>query len=249
MADRIELLLFAAGFLSWTASTLSGGGGSILLLPAAVYLLRAEAVAPVVTVASLMAGPARMLLLWRHIQWPVVRCYLPGALAGAVLGGWIFTRIAAPWLHVIVALFLISTLWQYRLGERPRSFPMRLRWFVPLSFAMALISGVVGASGLIANPFYLNYGLIKEEMIATRAANSIIIQLAKLGTYGALGVLGQGILADGLWAGAGAVLGIWLSNRWLHRLEPKRFRQFAIAVMAASGALLLWQQRGLFYPA
>jgi len=34
---------------------------------------------------------------------------------------------------------------------------MRLPWFVPVSFVSALISAVVGASGLLATPFYLNY--------------------------------------------------------------------------------------------
>ena len=73
----------------------------------------------------------------------------------------------------MLALFLISTAWQYRMGVRPRSFSMRLPWFVPVSFASGLTSAVVGASGLLVNPFYLNYGLMKEAMLATRAANSL----------------------------------------------------------------------------
>ena len=33
------------------------------------------------------------------------------------------------------------------------------------------------------NPFYLNYGLIKEAMLAARAANSLAIQLVRIGVY------------------------------------------------------------------
>ena len=43
----------------------------------------------------------------------VVRWYLPGAAAGAILGGWIFTLLSAQWVQTCVALFLISTVWQY----------------------------------------------------------------------------------------------------------------------------------------
>jgi hypothetical protein len=43
---------------------------------------------------------------------------------------------------------------------------MRLPWFVPVSFASSLTSAVVGASGLLVNPFYLNYGVMKEAMLA-----------------------------------------------------------------------------------
>lgn len=238
-------LLFIAGFASWCISTLSGGGGSILLVPAVALLVSARSLPPVVTIASFLAGPTRMVLLWRHIRWRVVRWYLPGAVAGAVLGSWALTRIGAPWLKILIALFLVSTAWQYRLGERPRSFRMRLAWFLPVSFAVALVSGLVGASGLIANPFYLNYGLIKEELLATRAANSLAIQLTKLASYATLGILSLDIWIDGLSAGAGAIAAIWVSNHWLHRLSERHFRRLAILVMVASGVLMLWQQRHL----
>lgn len=240
-----HMLLFAAGFASWTLSSLAAGGGSMLLLPVATYMLQAREVAPVVTIAGLLASPARVVLLWTRIRWRVVVHYVPGACAGAVVGSFAFTRAGAGWLHVIVALFLISTLWQYHFGERERSFRMRLAWFVPLSVAVGVVSGVVGASGLLANPFYLNYGLVKEDMIATRAANSTIIQVTKLGAYGAFGALSAGVVLDGLAAGAGAVLAIWISTRWLAGLGDKRFRQLAILLMVTAGAALLWQQGSL----
>jgi hypothetical protein len=142
-----------------------------------------------------------------------------------------------------VALFLISTVWQYRRGERARSFRMRLRWFPAVSFVSGLTSAVVGASGLLANPFYLNYGMVKERMIATRAVNSLAIQIAKIAAYAAFGVLNWEILRYGLFAGAGAALAIWVSRPWLRRLPSRRFRQFAVLVMLVSGLLVLWHQR------
>jgi hypothetical protein len=107
-------------------------------------ILLGESIAPAVTMASVLASPARMILLWRFIDWRVVRWYLPGTPAGALLGGWTFAHVGTQWLQVVLALFLISTAWQYRMGVRSRSFTMRLPWFVPLSFASGLISAVVG---------------------------------------------------------------------------------------------------------
>jgi uncharacterized protein len=235
--------LFAAGFVSWVVSTLSAGGGSMLMVAAAGTLLGGHAIAPVVTVTSLVAAPARMALFWDHIDWRVVAWYLPGATAGAILGGWIFTLLSGQLVQTCVGLFLISTAWQYRLGDRARSFRMRRTWFLPVSFVSGLISAVVGASGLLANPFYLNYGMVKERMVATRAVNSLVIQLAKIGTYAAFGALDWDLVRHGLSAGAGAVLAIWVSRPWLHRLDPRRFRQLAVLVMLIGGILVLWQQR------
>jgi len=235
--------LFASGFASWTISTLSAGGGSMLMVAATGTMLRGHAIAPVVTWTSLFAAPARMALFWNHIDWRVVRWYFPGAAAGAILGGWIFTLLSAQWVQTCVALFLISTVWQYRFGERARSFRMRLRGFVPVSFVSGLTSAVVGASGLLANPFYLNYGMLKERMVATRAVNSLAIQIAKIGAYAAFGALDWELVRYGLFAGAGAALAIWVSRPWLRHLDSRRFRQFAVLVMLISGLLVLWQQR------
>jgi uncharacterized membrane protein YfcA len=128
------------------------------------------------------------------------------------------------------------------MGARQRSFDMRLPWFLPVSFVSGLMSAVVGASGLLVNPFYLNYGLMKEAMLATRAVNSLAIQLVKIGAYVMFGVLHWRLARHGLLAGAGAIMAIRLSNPWLRHLSSFRFRQFAVLVMLFGGLLILWQQ-------
>jgi hypothetical protein len=78
---QTRALRFFAG--CGTISTFSGGSGSVILLAVATHLIRLTQVAPVITVASLMASPARIALSWRLVEWRVVRWYLPGAVAGA----------------------------------------------------------------------------------------------------------------------------------------------------------------------
>jgi len=151
------------------------------------------------------------------------------------------------WLGVIVGLFLISTPVQYRLGGRARSFPMRLPWFIPVSLVVGLISGVIGASSLVSVPFYLNYGLTKERMIATGAFHSLFIQLTKIATYGSLGVLTVGSVLEGASAGLGAVVAIFVTRRWLDSFKEIWFRRLAILLMLISGFSMLWRSRGLFF--
>jgi len=235
------LLLFAAGCISWTISVFSGGAGSIILLAAVTHLIRVKTVAPVVTIASLLASPTRIMVSWRLIEWPVVRWYLPGAICGAIIGGWILAKAGTVWLSVLVGLFLISTPVQYHLGGRARSFSMRLYWFIPVSLAVGLFSGVIGASSLVSLPFYLNYGLTKERMIATGAFHSLFIQLTKIATYGSLGVLTVGSIVEGVAAGLGAVVAIVITRRWLDTFKEMWFRRLAILLMFISGLSLLWR--------
>jgi uncharacterized protein len=242
------VLLFVAGCMSWTISTFSGGTGSIVLLAAITHLIRVKTAAPVITIASLLASPTRILVSWRFIEWPVVRWYLPGAIVGAIIGSWIFARASAVWLGVMVGLFLISTPLQYRLGGRARSFPMRLFWFIPVSVAVGLISGVIGASSLVSLPFYLNYGLTKERVIATGALHSLFIQLTKIITYGTLGVLTIGSVIEGLAAGLGAMIAILITQRWLVAFKEIWFRRLAVLLMFMSGCSILWRSRHFIFP-
>jgi uncharacterized protein len=241
------LLLFVAGCFSWTISTFSGGAGSIILLAVVTHLIRVKVIAPVITIASLLASPTRILVSWRLIEWSVVRWYLPGAICGSIIGSWIFAQAGAIWLSVIAGFFLVSTPAQYRLGGRPRSFPMRLHWFIPVSVLVGIISGVVGASSLVSLPFYLNYGLTKERMIATGAFHSLFIQLTKIATYGSLGVLTAGSIIEGMFAGLGAIVAILVTQRWLDTFKEIWFRRLAVLLMFLSGFSMLWRSRECFF--
>jgi len=240
-----HLLIFVIAFAGWSINTLAAGGGSLLLLAALTYVIPLMDVAPVITVASLIAGISRITLSWRLIDWQVVRWYTPATVLGAIVGAWTFAQVNTAWLQVLVGLFLISAAWQYRLGARERSFAMTLPVFVPVSFVIGLVSAVVGASGLIANPFYMNYGLTKERMLATRAANSMLLQVTKLASYAAFGVLRWGTLHDGLIAGAGTVVAIVLVTPVLGHTSPRVFRTFVVLVMLTTGVLMVWRHRAM----
>ena len=241
------ILLFIAGCASWIIGIFSGGAGSIVLLAVLTHLIRVKTIAPVITVASLVPGPTRIFVSWKLIEWPVVRWYLPGAISGAIIGSWFFTWANAAWLRVIVGLFLVSMPIQYRLGAQARSFPMRLSWFIPVSVAVGAISGVIGASSLVSAPFYLNYGLTKERMIATGAVHSIFIQVTKIATYGSLGVLTSASILEGVAAGLGAMVAIWVTRQWLDSFRELWFRRLAILLMLISGLSMLWRSRGLMF--
>ena len=192
-------------------------------------------------------SPGAMAVFWHDIDWQVVRWYVPSGVCGAALGGWLLV-LPVGWLDLLVAVFLLSTAWRYRLGERPHSFRMSLPAFVPLSFIVGLLSATIGASGVVASPFYLNRGLIKESLLATRAVNSLATQLTKVGAYAQFGLLSLDLLRDGLIAGTGAGAAVLLSRPLLDRVDGRRFRQFAVVMMVVTGLFILWRRRALLWP-
>ncbi|RVK31677.1 sulfite exporter TauE/SafE family protein [Sinorhizobium meliloti] len=217
------LLLAASGFIAWIVSTIGGGGGAMLLVPLIGFIAGAQAVAPVVAVATLIAGGGRILIFFGDIEWRVAAWGLPGAALGGVLGAAAFSNTSAEWLQIVVGLFLISTIFQYGFGRRERTFAV--------------------ATWPILNTLYLNAGITKEKMVGTKTAISLPMHLAKLGTYTALGALTGKLLLFGIAAGLGALLSNWLAKRVLTNMSELNFRAIVVGFMALSGAVMIWEQR------
>ena len=240
------VLLFIAGCVSWTISIFSGGAGSIILLAAVTHLIRVKTVAPVITIASLMASPMRILVSWRLIEWAVVRWYLPGAISGAIVGSLIFAWANALWLSLIVGLFLVSTAIQYRLGGRARSFPMRLPWFIPVSLVVGLISG-----SRCKQPYF--HTLLPKLRLDQRAHDC---------DWRVAFAFHPADKDCDLWVARRAdfhvifrrcvrrtwrIAAICATRRWLDRFSEIWFRRFAILLMLISGLSMLWRSRGLLF--
>jgi len=236
---EIYFLLALAGFFAFAFSTIAGGGGALILVPFVDFVLGSRAVAPVVQLGNFIGRPTRIFLFWKHIDWRITRTYLPLAIVGAWIGTWLFVNVNATVIQLAIALFLISTLWQFRWGKSAKSFPMKLGYFAPLGFVVAIISTLIGATGPVLNPFYLNYGVEKEVLIATKAVNSFLLAIAQLSFYTFFGALYGNMWYYGLSIGVGASLGNYLGKFLLQKISDKSFRLILVIFMALSGVIIL----------
>lgn len=236
------LIVSIGAFVGYVISTIGGGGGSLLLVPIVSFAIGARAVAPVLSLGEMLSRPVRLVIFWKNIDWNVAKYHIPGSVAGAFLGAYIFAHIELEWLQIVVGLFLISTVFQYGFGEKERSFPMQALYFLPLGFVVSLFSALIGATGPVENPFYLNYGLEKEEMVGTKTANSFVAGLVQLGTYSFFGVLPRELWGYGIAIGIAAGIGSLVGKRILGDMESKTFRRIVIAVMVVSGLSLIYRQ-------
>lgn len=228
--------------MAFTISTIGGGGGALILVPLVNFFVAKDAVAPLVHLGNFIGRPTRIILFWKDIRWDIVKAYMPLAVIGAFLGAWLFASIKLEWLQIVIGLFLVSTLWQYRWGKKKKSFPMKIGYFGPLGFAVCFLSSLIGATGAVLNPFYLNYGVVKEELVATKAANSFLIAIVQLSTYASFGKLTGDLWIYGLMIGLGASVGNVVGKKLLQRLTVKSFRLAVIIVMVASGVVMIMRQ-------
>jgi uncharacterized protein len=241
----ILILLSIASTVGWFISSLAGGGSSLILIPVISLFLGAAALPPVITIGGIFGNSERAYTYREHIDWDVLRWDVPGAVIGACLGAFTFTRLQVDWLAILVAIFLFLSACSYAFKKDAPSFTVRTWHFLPASFVYAFLSGVIGSMGPLLVPFYLNYGLRKESLLATLSATRILIHVVKLISYAAFGALTLPYAGYGILIGLAAFPGNWLAHRVLERLSEQRFRQMVTSFVMISAMLLLWQQRGV----
>jgi uncharacterized membrane protein YfcA len=139
----IALLISGASFVAWFFSMLAGGGSPFILIPLLSVLLGAQAVAPVITTGLLIGNTQRSLFFWREIDWRVTAWYLPGCLAGSMLGAWIFAWVQVDWLQVLLGVALLGMVANYWLGKvlnwSDRTFPSKPGTFSRSPFSTRLV--------------------------------------------------------------------------------------------------------------
>lgn len=229
------------GLIAWFFSTVAAGGAATLLIPVITFLLGAQMVAPIISIAALFANPSRAVIFRKNIDWQVIRYLLPGSIIGAVMGSWSLTQTNTQIIQILLGLFLITYVLQDWFSKVKLAIKMKLIWFFPLGLSVSFLSGLIGATGPVHNPFMLNYGLEKEHLVGTKAINSLIMQLTKLISYGAFGALSLQIASFGVALGLGAVVGVFLARKQLSRVDSQQFRQYTLILMFISGIAMLYK--------
>lgn len=241
------LLLSLASFVAWFISSLAGGGSPFIIIPMVNFLMETQAIPPVVTTGMLLGNLQRVFVFWQDIDWRLTWWYLPGAILGAILGAFVFTQTQLQWLQILLGLFLVTSIFSLGFGKKEQpSFKVPSWFFLPAGFVYAFLSGLIGSIGPILNPFYLNYGLVKEKMIGTKSVHVLVVHVAKILTYATLGALTKSYLWYGLVIGMAAIPANFLGQIVLQKMSDEQFRQFVTALVTVSGLLMLWQQRDFF---
>ncbi|GHD00180.1 sulfite exporter TauE/SafE family protein [Novosphingobium pokkalii] len=236
----ILALVFVAAFLAFVVSAVAGGGAGLVLVPLLRLILPVASIPGALSIGTAVSSVSRISLLWPSIRWDVVRRFVPTALPGAALGAWLLTRFEPVYVEFLLGCFLLLNLPSlFRRTpppgtEKPLSLG-RLPW---LGAAAGLLSGFTGAVGVVFNSAYYRMGLGKEEIVATRASNEVLLHLLKIGLYAAFGLLPRSALIAGALVAVAALAASFASRRLLSLMHESIFRRAGLLAMVASGVAM-----------
>ena len=242
------VLLFAVALLAFSLSTVSGGGAGLLVMPVLGALLAPEQVPAALSLGTAISSATRIATFFRAINWRLVCHFVPASLPGAWLGVWTLSLMQPMYLDLLLGLFLLGNLPLLLRGRKPAdpaepyggtASRVSIRLLPVIGLLAGFISGFTGAVGLLFNAFYHRLGLRKEAIIATRAANDILLHLTKIGLYAAYGLLNRHVLLAGAVVALAGVAATLLVRFWLHLVNERVFRSIGHAAACTAGVAML----------
>ena len=237
------IVIFICSFIAFSISAVCGGGAGLMIMPLLNRLLPVNQIPGALSIGTLTSSVSRIIVFRKHVCWKIVRYFVPAALPAVWLGAWLLKFVNPVYLEIMMGIFLVSNLpFLFRKpADAANERKVSNAALSLIGFLAGFLSGLTGAVGLLFNKFYLNYGLSKEEIIATRAANEVLLHLFKIILYSLFGLIGIHVLKAGALIALAAILASWMMKWVLPLLSLHRFKKIGYFAMVISGLMMLGQ--------
>ena len=236
------ILLFFGTILAFWLSAICGGGASLILIPILNLLLPASVVPFSLTIGTFTSSVSRIAVFKKHINWKIFFWFVPFSIPAVLIGAYLIKYINPNYLQLSVAFFLIANVPQLfkKIKNDETDEKASPKYVLAIiGFLAGFVSGITGAIGLLFNRFYLKFGLKKEEIVATRAANEVFLHLIKLVIYISLGLYSNLALWLGLAIAVATIISSYTVKYILPYLSENLFRKIGYGAMVVAGITLL----------
>ena len=237
LLDFFYIIIIA--FITATITGVTGVAGG--LLPA-IFLT------PIVGITSIMPILAVMLLIGSFSRsWinrfdfhkeAFFRVAVP-AIPMVIVGSFVYAQLKPNMIALMLGTIVLTSIPLRRLAK---SHAIKTSPFV-LSCVGGLfgfLAGTATGPGMLLIPFMLGFGLSRTNFVATLAVIAGLTHVARMATYGGLGLISQEILIIGLLAGVATIPGNIVGRKFLNRMTNSNF-EVLVDIMAFGGAInFIW---------
>lgn len=214
-------------------------GGGVLLVSMMTFILPYQVIIPIHGVVQFVSNSSRTFYLRKSVRKDFFLPFLLGAPFGLYVAYLILNNFTKPdFYYLLLALFILYVVF------KPKKLPqlkLKTKGWVILGFFAAIQSSLMGAGGPLIAPFYVRDDLTKEEVIATKAAQQLIIHFSKIPLFLSLNfsyVEYAGIITA---MSLAALLGTFSGIKILAHFEEKLFRKIFKAVLLLSAIRLIFK--------
>lgn len=232
------IALSLAALLTAMLSGMAGLGGGTILIALLFTMGMAPALAlPLHAGVQLVSNGSRSLVYIPHVQWRALGLFLIAAVPGPFVVAPLVVDADPDWIRLIMAVFIALAAWP--------AWAQRLRMHGRAGLLVAgLITGLtgplVGATGLLAAPFFLRDDWRKESVIATMAAAQLCGHALKIAAFSANGFNVLARLDLLVPMAIAAAVGTVIGRQLLGLFSETRFRQLFRVILLVLAVKLAW---------
>jgi uncharacterized membrane protein YfcA len=231
----------ATVFATAVLSGVLGMAGGVALLGVLLFYLPPLVAIPLHGVIQLVSNGSRLVAQRQHARFDWIGWYaaplVPAGLVGLRVAQALPERVLEGAIGVVV---LLATWLPKRSGAgAEREQRPRLR-FVALGGCSGFLNMVVGASGVLIDPFFLGLGLSRQALVGTKAACQAIGHTVKVGLFLASGFAFAAYAPLLALGAACAASGTWLGSRLLDKLSEESFLWLYRTVLTGLALHLVW---------
>ena len=233
------IFVLTVGLIAGAISGIIGTGSSIMLVPALVWQFGPKEAVPIMAVAAIIGNFSRILAWWREVDWRACAAYSITGIPAVALGAKTLLVLPPQAVDIAIGLFLLAMI-PGRRWVAAHGVKLRLRHLAVIGAVVGYITGIVVTTGSVTVPIFLMYGLVKGAFLATEAASSLTIYVAKVLAFRTLGAMPWETFVKGLITGGSLMAGTFLSKRFVVKLDAGSFRYMLDGLMLVSGLAMLW---------
>jgi uncharacterized membrane protein YfcA len=232
---------FAGGFVSG----LTGMGTALTALGIWLHVLSPQVAAPLAVLCSVSGSLQNLPGIWHEIEPRRVLPFVLGGVAGVPAGAHFLAYVPVPIFKLLMGSFLVAFCTFMLVSTRRFAVAWGGR---PADAAVGLLGGVMGGlaglSGVLPTVWTALRGLPKDERHTVLHTFNLTILALALVSFAIAGFLTMEVGRKALVAVPATLIGAFLGFRVYRRLDDRRFDRLVLALLLASGAALVWFNRG-----
>jgi uncharacterized membrane protein YfcA len=232
------LLIAAVAVITSIVGGLAGYGTGALMPLVLVPIVGPEPVVPIIALSALFTNTSRATAFRAAIDWRRAAIVLTFATPTCLLGAWGYTTLGGEGIMAVIGTMMCASVPLRRFALR-RGFKLGERALAAASVGWGVVVGGTTGAGIILLSMLLAAGLQGGAVIATDAAISVAIGVAKIAVFGVAGVVGSQVIAVAVLIGLAAFPGAFLAKQLVDRLSLRAHVAILDGVVLAGGAAMI----------
>lgn len=238
MIDSVVWIITLGSFIAAFINAAFATGGIYVLLFTTIAVLPISAAIPLQPIFSTASLIGRITFFWKHIEWRIVRMFIPGAFVGVYLGAKTFVALPENILALLLGIILLALIWMPKLKKPPNiKYP-----FVWVGIVHSYLGSVFGVGGVL-QPLVLRMDLVKVQVTGTLAVCMLALDVLKVTGYIAIGFDYLQFIPHIIGATIAGFAGSWVGRRATDYVSETLFRRVFRALVTIVALRLIY--RGL----